>query len=310
MTHLEQLFASLTWETDLEALLQARREEDLYFEFKEKADRSRPDIDDADRRGLSRALSGFANADGGVIVFGIATRKVNGVDCADELKPITGHKTFRARLGDLLLNTTHPPVIDGVVLETIDAAADANRGYVKCIIPPSDRPPHRAIHADPPHLYWRRTATGHRRMDHYELEDMFGRRLRPVLRLSVELRPRQPAGDPFEDVHFFLLNEGRGVARHPGFHCTLVDAPLAGTTGDNLRNESNANLGRPTVTFYDAHGVIHPNGLFSAPGHAIVRRDNKGAPLVVKALVYAENMQAKTVGATVLPGARTDLVAE
>jgi hypothetical protein len=48
--------------------------------------------------------------------------------------------------------------------------------------------PHRAMLAD--REYWRRTSNGFRRMKHYELEEVFERRLRPVLGFKVELRSR------------------------------------------------------------------------------------------------------------------------
>jgi hypothetical protein len=50
-------------------------------------------------------------------------------------------------------------------------------------------------------------------MEHYELEDVFGRRLRPVLFLDFELHPRA-TDDPYEELRFYLSNEGRGLAKH------------------------------------------------------------------------------------------------
>jgi len=86
----ELIFHALTTEADLSRLIQESREEDLHLEFKQTADRRIPDLGDTDRRGFSKALSGFANAAGGVLVFGVATTKsATGVDCASQLKPIT-----------------------------------------------------------------------------------------------------------------------------------------------------------------------------------------------------------------------------
>src|SRR5882724_3906735 len=139
---LHRLFASLATEASLDALVQGRREEDLYLEFKQKADRRNGDLSDGDRRAFSKALSGFANADGGILVFGIETAKGGeGVDRAVSLKPITDHARFRGRLLDSILNATQP-VVDDVRVETIDT--DANSGYVKILVPQSVKPPHRA----------------------------------------------------------------------------------------------------------------------------------------------------------------------
>jgi len=62
------------------------------------------------------------------------------------LKPITNPDRYRAKALDSILNATQPAV-DGVRIETIPAATKG-AGYVKVLIPASDRPPHRAMSAD------------------------------------------------------------------------------------------------------------------------------------------------------------------
>ena len=300
-TPLHRLYMSLTTEASLDALVQERREEDLYLEFKQKADRRNGDLSDGDKRAYSKALSGFANADGGILIFGIETAKgTEGIDRAVSLKPITDHIRFRGRLLDSILNTTQP-VVDDVRVESIDSGPSA--GYVKILIPQSFRPPHRAILAE--HMYWRRVSTGHRRMEHYELEDTFGRRLRPALRVFVELRPR-PEGDPHEELHFFLLNEGRGVARHVGFLCTLdQEAKIQQVHG--LENATQINAGSPTISYTNDVSVIHSNGILLATGQATVLRESKGSPLAMSVRWYTEGMDTRRAEVTALPGVRHSL---
>ncbi|MCI0366392.1 MAG: ATP-binding protein [Phycisphaerales bacterium] len=284
-SQLSTFFESLKLEADLDKLRQEHRQEDLHLEFKEKSDRRSGRLNESDRKGFSKALSGFANADGGILIFGIANEKRTGIDCAGPLKPITGHEDFRSRLLDSILNATHPAV-DGVGIESIHSGSGS--GYVKCLIPQSDKPPHRAVLAD--REYYRRTSNGHQRMEHYELEDVFGRRLRPSLKLKVELHPR-PDPDEHEELHFSCLNEGRGVAKHFGLFCALADVKVAGTYG-GMMDVSAINDG-PHVQCYQAHGVIHPNGIWSSLGHAILKRQQKRAALSIELRWYAENMQTR-----------------
>ncbi len=299
--HTSRLFESLSTEADLDALCQSSREEDLYIEFKQKHDRRHGNLDDSDRKNFSKAVAGFANADGGVLVFGIETTKTqDGVDRAKQLKPISDHGPFRSRLLDSIFATTQP-VVDAVEIHTIDSADGG--GYVKCLIPQSLRAPHRAVVAD--HQYWRRTATGHRRMDHYELEDLFGRRLRPSLSFFVELKPRD-GDDPHEELHFLILNEGRGLARHLGFFVQPTDAKVEGVRGHGLTNATAINP-CPTVIYYDPHHVVHANGIYFSAGHAILRRDSKGSPLLVSAAWYAEDAETKRASGTVMPGTQMRL---
>jgi len=296
-TPLEQFFESLATEAELRALTEAPgREEDLHLEFKQKADRSNGGLADGDRRAFSEALSAFANADGGVLVFGIETAKDQaGTDRATDLRPIADYQPFCRRLGDLVLNTTQP-VVEGVRVEPLPSEAERGSGYVKCLIPQSYRPPHRAMHAG--QQYWIRSSTGTRRMDHFELEDVFGRRLRPDLLIGIEAEPR--SDDPQTvQLSFRLLNEGRGIAKHAGFLCSLSGASVQ-QTFRGLANATTLNRGAPTLS-YNAQGVIHANGIWSVAGGASVRRDSLQTPLVVDVKVYAENMATKTQTNELLP---------
>jgi hypothetical protein len=153
------------------------------------------------------------------------------------------------------------------------------------------------MHAD--REYWRRVATGHRKMEHYELEDVFGRRLRPVLRVGIELR-RRADPDPHEELHFFFLNQGRGLARHAGFTCTLGQGKIVGAR-DGLNDVSSMNDQRPMVSYYNSSSVVHPNGLFSALGYAILQRQAKGSPLPLTIKCYAENMATRDQDGVVEP---------
>jgi Putative DNA-binding domain len=115
--HLQRFFESISSEAELNAMVNEGREEDLHLEFKQKVDRRNGDLDNNDRKAFSKAVSGFANADGGVLVFGIETRKTNyGVDQAASLKPITNHRNFRSKLLDSILNTTQP-VVDNIQIK-------------------------------------------------------------------------------------------------------------------------------------------------------------------------------------------------
>jgi hypothetical protein len=158
-------------------------------------------------------------------------------------------------------------------------------------------PPHRAMHAQ--REYWRRTTTGFLRMEHDELEDAFGRRLRPVLSLVVSSRKIQHFSGSqsveLQRLDFHFNNEGRGVARHAGMICKFTDATVA-EARDGLADLAPYSVGYG-VTFYNPTGVVHPNGLSSFLGCALVRKTAPG-PLKFEAIWYAENAATtKKIGA-------------
>jgi hypothetical protein len=60
--------------------VERKAEEGLYLDFKQKSDRWGPALND-DKANLAKAISGFANTDGGLIVWGVKAR----ADKKDEL---------------------------------------------------------------------------------------------------------------------------------------------------------------------------------------------------------------------------------
>jgi hypothetical protein len=289
-------FRSLVTESDLQKLKEEKTKEGLYLEFKTKANSRHPELDDDDRKNFSKALSGFANSDGGVLIWGIATDKK---DQAKALKPISDVHAFQAVLKKSLINATQP-VVDGVLLEIIVKVDASNNGYVKCLIPASEKAPHRAMLSD--REYYKRTTEGFYRLEHFDLEDMFGRRPHPSLVVVVELRPR-PGDDPHEEVHFAFRNDGRGIAKHTGFLCNFdAGVQVAGTSG-HIQNVTNLNRGTPSVSYQDNVGVIHPNSITYSVGHAIIKRQGKGMALQVSIKWYCENMTVRSASAVVSPEA-------
>ena len=135
------LFNSLADPKAISQLVVDRAQENIYLELKTKKDRSCPDLGESDAWQFSRALSGFANSDGGVLVWGIETDKE---DRAAKLKPISSVIDFEARLKKSLLNTVQP-FVDGVQIVAILEDGAEGAGYVKVLVPRSEKTPHRAM---------------------------------------------------------------------------------------------------------------------------------------------------------------------
>src|SRR4051794_31590165 len=96
----------------LEAFIQNRQSEHLLLDFK-VVKHATLNSDD-DKRNLVRALSGFANSSGGLIVWGVDARpNKDGVDCAVDFKPIADLPLFVSRLNQLTSEAASP-VIDGI----------------------------------------------------------------------------------------------------------------------------------------------------------------------------------------------------
>lgn len=209
-----EMYSNLTSEADLQLLIDDKVQEGLYLEFKKKKNASTGDLDDSDKRQFSRALSGFANSGGGLLLWGVEGDQS---ERATALRPIDDVLKFQAALKKSILNSTQP-VVDDVVVDVIFVNGSTTRGFVKCLIPQSERTPHRAMMAE--REYFKRSTEGFYRLEHFDLEDMFGRRPVPRLDLVWEVRSGMSMGgwDGHKqdvNVHLTLINRGRGSARAP-----------------------------------------------------------------------------------------------
>jgi len=84
---LTSYFHSIISEDDLKRMITDHVKENLYLEFKQKHDRRHAQLEDDDKFNFSRALSGFANSDGGILIFSRAHRPAH---------PWPGHSALSA----------------------------------------------------------------------------------------------------------------------------------------------------------------------------------------------------------------------
>ena len=193
--------------------------ERLHFDFKEKRDRRVSTLHDDDRLNIAKAVSGFANSAGGVLIWGIADKTL-------KPKPISDVQNFLSRILETATSVCDPLVlnIDG---EWISSDDDADEGYAFLYIPESDLPPHRVISklkAIKNH-YYQRSCDSFRVATHTQLEDMFGRRPHPNLVLITKpLLETLNSRDNRLLISIELFNRGRGIAKSPYIELTINSA--------------------------------------------------------------------------------------
>jgi hypothetical protein len=62
---------------EIRELVQRKQEETIFLEFKRKSHPTKAVLNDDDKKNYSVALSGFANSEGGVIVWGVKAAKLD-----------------------------------------------------------------------------------------------------------------------------------------------------------------------------------------------------------------------------------------
>jgi hypothetical protein len=263
--NLRELFDAFDEEKIIEQI-EEKTGEYLHLDFKRANSDNLSNTDD--KKNFSRALSGFANAEGGLIIWGVETTKEDGVELPDKIKHIKDLRKFEAKLNEFTSQWVSPPV-SGVMHKTIEMPKGSNKGCAVSLIPESDSGPHMSTCKDEKR-YYRRSGDAFRVMEHNEVADMFGRRPHPKLDLYhriVEARTGTVHGDVFVEYNVVIgvENKGRGTAKYPSL--TLeVNKPFKTAEG-GLDEYGNWGLPRlvsamryhdPKKFGGDSNKVVHP----------------------------------------------------
>ena len=199
------------------------QEENLHLDFKLSPN---SELDRDGRRTFAKALSGYSNSDGGVIVWGVDARpNADGIDCATNLVPINNLTRFMSSLTQFTPEVVNP-LVDGVTHKRIDDEQGQDSGYAATLIPASDSGPHMAKATLD--RYFKRSGSSFRKMEHFDLEDMFGRRKKPSLGLRCRIQYEALISKGTHKVHrsriiLSLENSGRAIAKFPFISLHLSD---------------------------------------------------------------------------------------
>ncbi|MBX5239370.1 MULTISPECIES: helix-turn-helix domain-containing protein [unclassified Rhizobium] len=193
------------------------KQETLQLEFKANEQRD-PIFQDgaltkSGRKLLAKEASAFANSAGGVIVFGVDCRAVDGIDQAEKLTPISNIQRAETSVRDAASELLQPRH-DGIRVASISTASDLTSGFVIVDVPRSERRPHRSEATDQKQ-YFKRSGSRSYPMEHYDIEDAFKRTTAPSLSLKHSLRRTMTVGS--DEGHYHLeiamLNDGAVSAK-------------------------------------------------------------------------------------------------
>lgn len=193
----------------IQAFIADRQMEELFLDFKRSSnDGTAAQLSANDRKNLSKAISGFGNSEGGIIVWGVdCSPGADGADVAHTPVMIENPVRFASLLQRATSGCTLPP---HTTVEHTPIQADADRGFVVTLIPKSDSAPHRSVATQ---HYYIRAGSDFMPTPHDVLAGMFGRRPQahvfPHFALAV---PAAIQGGIKISFGFMVHNKGPGVA--------------------------------------------------------------------------------------------------
>jgi len=204
----DELFQRLQSLAELNGLI--GQTENLYLDCK-----IWPHKDEEAQRVLAKALCGFANADGGVIVIGMEAKAGPSKYDADVIQravPVSDAMAVKSRIEGLIGDLVEPR-LQSVLVAVISDTPDAKTGFVLVSVPPTEGTPCRSRKQRD---FYQRITAGTYPMEYFQIADMFGKRHRPRLSLYLEEGRYRLEGQIYErELTLGIENRGRAVARFP-----------------------------------------------------------------------------------------------
>ena len=163
---------------DLQLLIYNEIEETTELEYKSSFAIENPKW----KEELAKDVSAMANANGGVIIYGIREKEEsNGHSVPGEILPISYNEMSKDKLSQLLTSNIRP-IIEGVEITVVPY--EDNSGCFIVEVPQSN-----TVHQNRlTHLYYKRRNATIEVMEDYEFRDVMNRSKHPVIELEFELQ--------------------------------------------------------------------------------------------------------------------------
>ena len=192
----------------------SQKAEELFLDFKRSADEGAGSkLNDTDRKNLAKAISGFGNSEGGVVIWGIdCSKNKDNADVAHSKCPIQNVKRFVSWLEGAVSGCTVPPHTK--VQHHYIVINDKEDGFVATMIPKSDHAPHQVVvHGKYQYNYYIRAGSNFEHTPHAVLAGMFGRRPQPDVYHNYLIYPAEIINGIMKiRIGLAIHNNGPGVA--------------------------------------------------------------------------------------------------
>ncbi len=225
MERAEDIFQRILFDQEgaIDMFIVDRKAEELFLDFKRSADNGSGTIlHPTDRRNLGKAISGFGNSNGGVIVWGVdCSPDTDLSDVAHTKVPIHNVTRFVSWLEGAVSGCTIPP--HSSVRNDIICKDDSGNGFAITYVPTSLHAPHQDIAR---HQYYIRAGSSFVPTPHAVLAGMFGRRPQPYVFNAYAVPPATLSGRKVRvDIGLVVRNNGPGIAKDAFLNVWVVSIP-------------------------------------------------------------------------------------
>lgn len=215
-------------EKAIDELILTRKSEEIFLDFKISSDNGRgKTLSQNDRNNLGKAVSGFGNSAGGVIIWGLqCSPDINGADVVDKKFLIEDAKKFLSLIEGAVSGVTLPPH-QGIENYPIIASKEGE-GFVVTYIPENPSLPLQSVHNT---QFYIRAGSNFVPAPYQVLASMFGKRPQPHVFVRYVIGQASISGDSIHlQAGFMFHNLGPGIAQDLFLNADIMSSP-----GDNCQ---------------------------------------------------------------------------
>jgi hypothetical protein len=274
----------------IDEMIEEGESEGLHLECKAP---SGPRLNKDLKKHLSKALSGFSNTAGGVIIWGVSTtkHKHTGLDVLSQIEPIGKCKQFEQQVASTVPTLTNPSV-NGVSTKILKKNRKDTRGVVVMHIPKAKGDPVQSISDN---LFYFRSGEEFCVAPYEMIKRLFSSTespdLRPVL-LDNLVKLRE---DGSWVIPISIENRSSAVAEHVKVFVAIENySACSSIKSEIMKDASHVNPGKKAF-ICDVEGVIH-RGLGHVIGSLVVKMKKKKLPkrrLDLSFSLYSNKMRAR-----------------
>jgi hypothetical protein len=272
--------------------------EDTWLDCKQKRNPTRGKLDEDDKGNFAKALSGFANTNGGVLIFGVDARKINSVDVVQGIIPIKELVLFESELKEFESRIVQR-AISGLEYKKIYTDQLNDAGMIKIFIPEGSNPPYRSMRDKE---FYIRAGGNFVSIDVPFIESLMLKKFKPDIEVQAVIeifnKPINAHQGNFFQISFRLTNVGNSIAEH-----VLLEIRLAKGLQVFYVIEGGAiipyerwrdSITNDVIYQWSPQSVLHPNRTYQPPLFQLeYHYSPPPPPLVFELSVYAQNMPKK-----------------
>jgi hypothetical protein len=242
---------------------------------------------------LAKSVSGFANAEGGLLILGVNERPEKYRGTLVKIKPGAINalpiSITREMIENQLLAKIQPP-IEGIKIVPLRSSPRSKKVVYLIDVPQSIQAPHRVNEL----YYFQRINFSTLEMKHFQIADLFGKRLAPDLDILIQ---KEPSDENLVKIRFLIRNQGRAVAKYATCTCSVVGGTYEVQVSDWPKSGDNR---WQFATGFNS--VVYPEVPLDTGSFTYKLLENATVRLLILRIgLYAEGMTGKNYTFTIEP---------